>query len=65
MGTGLVPANVPSLRGLWATAPDLSEGQAKTLMDVFTLNPADAHGQATAGLSDTEKQQLVACLKAL
>lgn len=65
VGTGLVPANVPSLRGLWATAPYLSEGQAKTLMDVFTLNPADVHGQATAGLSDTEKQQLVAYLKAL
>ncbi len=59
IGTGLAPANVPSLRGLWATAPYLSEGQATTVMDVLTINPSDAHGQATANLTPTQKQQLV------
>jgi YVTN family beta-propeller protein len=65
IGTGLAPANVPSLRGAWATAPYLSEGQAKTLLDVLTLNPNDAHGQATAGLSAAQKNQLVEYLKTL
>jgi DNA-binding beta-propeller fold protein YncE len=62
---GLVPANVPSLRGAWATAPYLSEGQAATLMDVFTFNPSDIHGQQTAGLTQTQLQQLVAYLQSL
>jgi hypothetical protein len=65
IGTGLVPANVPSLRGAWATAPYLSQGQAMGLMDVLTLNPQDAHGQATAGLSSQQRSQLVEYLKTL
>jgi YVTN family beta-propeller protein len=59
IGTGLAPANVPSLRGAWATAPYLSEGQATTLMDVLTINPSDVHGHAAATLTTTQKQQLV------
>ncbi|MCD2339409.1 hypothetical protein LRH25_03540 [Ideonella azotifigens] len=65
IGTTLVPANVPSLRGAWATAPYLSQGQAKTLMDVLTMNPNDAHGQAAAPLTDAERKQLVEYLKVL
>ncbi|MFZ2987965.1 beta-propeller fold lactonase family protein [Ideonella sp.] len=65
IGTGLVPANVPSLLGAWATAPYLSEGQAKTLMEVLTMNPADAHGQASAGLNPAQLRQLVEYLKTL
>jgi len=63
IGTGLVPANVPSLRGAWASAPYLNQGQAKTLTDVFKLNPADAHGQSVSGLSRTQLRQLVEYLK--
>jgi cytochrome c peroxidase len=65
IGTGLVPANVPSLRGAWASAPYLNQGQAKTLTDVFKRNPADAHGQSVSGLSRTQLRQLVEYLKSL
>lgn len=63
IGTGLVPANVPSLRGLWATAPYLHNGSARTLMDVLTINPADAHGQRAALLSEDQRRKLVEYLK--
>lgn len=65
IGTGLVPANVPSLRGIWATAPYLHDGSAKTLMDVLTKNPLDAHGQRGGPLTPAQRGQLVEYLKTL
>jgi YVTN family beta-propeller protein len=65
IGTGLVPANVPSLRGIWALAPYLADGSAKTLKQVLTANPNDRHGQLTAGLTATQIDQLVAYLQSL
>jgi YVTN family beta-propeller protein len=65
IGTGLVPANVPSLRGIWATAPYLANGSAASLLDVLTLNPNDLHGQLSAGLTSEQLDQLVAYLLTL
>jgi len=57
IGTGLAPANVPSLRGAWTTAPYLNQGQAKTLMDVLKSNSSDAHGQNLSGPSNRQLPQ--------
>jgi len=65
IGTGLVPANVPSLRGIWATAPYLANGAAASLRDVLALNPNDVHGQLCNGLSSDQLDQLVAYLQTL
>jgi mono/diheme cytochrome c family protein len=65
IGTGLVPANVPTLRGIWATGPYLHDGRAKTLDEVLTTNPLDAHGQRAGLLTPTERSQLVEYLKSL
>lgn len=65
IGTGLVPANVPSLRGAWAVAPYLSKGSAKTLKQVLTGNPNDRHGRLTAGLTPAQIDQLIAYLLSL
>jgi cytochrome c peroxidase len=64
VGTGLVPANVPSLMGLWVTAPYLSNGFAPTLMDVLTLNTMDLHGSTTL-LTQQELDDLVEYLRSL
>jgi mono/diheme cytochrome c family protein len=66
IGTGLAPINVPSLRGVWATAPYLHDGRAATLRDVFLHDaPADVHSTLTQGFTDAELDQLVAYLKSL
>ena len=57
-GEPLEGLDTPTLIGLWATAPYLHDGSAPTLHDVLD-NPE--HGNA-AGLSRTQKQQLVAYL---
>ena len=64
VGTGLVPANVPSLRGAWSTGPYLSDHSAATLLDVLTQNPGDQHG-TTSGLTPIELDALVAYLRSL
>lgn len=47
--------DVPTLKGLWATAPYLHDGSAATLMDVLTTkNPQGKH----ADLSDLSSNQL-------
>jgi hypothetical protein len=65
IGTGLVPANVPSLRGAWATAPYLHDGSAQTLLDVLTINPGDVHGMLAAPLTPRQRELLVAYLQTL
>jgi cytochrome c553 len=64
IGTGLVPANVPSLRGSWSTAPYLHDGSRATLMDVLTNNPGDQHG-LTSGLTAQQRADLVEYLRTL
>ena len=54
-----------SLRGIWALAPYLADGSAKTLKQVLTANPNDRHGQLTAGLTSAQIDQLVAYLQSL
>jgi len=64
VGTGLVPANVPTLLGIWATAPYLHDGSARTLLDMLDLNVTDEHG-TTSGLDAGQKSDLVEFLKTL
>jgi len=64
VGTGLSPANVPSLRGVWATAPYLHNGSAPQLMDVLLDNAGDLHG-ITSTLSAQQREDLVAYLQSL
>lgn len=64
VGTGLAPANVPSLRAAWNTGPYLHDGSARTLREVLTENPANQHG-TTAHLSSAELDFLVAYLRSL
>lgn len=65
IGTGLAPINVPSLRAVWATGPYLHDGRAKTLLELLTGNPLDAHGARASALSPAQLDQLVAYLKTL
>ncbi len=64
VGTGIAPVNVPTLRGLWLTAPYLHDGSAATLLDVLLQNVGDQHG-TTSGLSASERAQLVGYLSTL
>jgi len=53
--------DVPTLRGVWATAPYLHDGSAATLKDVLTTrNPEGKHGGA---LTDEEIDKVVAYLQ--
>ncbi|MBQ4819024.1 PKD domain-containing protein [Aquimarina sp. MMG016] len=63
LGKKLLALDVPTLKDVWATAPYLHHGAAKTLAEVFTkYNANDAHG-ATSSLSVTQIKQLEAYLK--
>ena len=65
LNNNLIGIDVPTLKDLWATAPYLHHGKAKTLQEVFTTyNTNNAHGQ-TSNLSSTELNQLEAYLKQL
>ncbi len=64
VGTGLAPANVPSLRGVWATEPYLHDGSAPTLLDILLLDTQDQHG-TTSPLTPSEREALVAYLLTL
>ncbi|MEO0425673.1 MAG: hypothetical protein AAF184_25310, partial [Pseudomonadota bacterium] len=65
IGTGLAPANVPSLRGIWASAPYLHDGSRTTLRDVLVGDPADGHGVLAGALTGAELAQLIAYLRTL
>lgn len=57
--------DTPRLSGVFATAPYLHDGSARTLRDVVTTrNPKDQHGQ-TSKLSSAELDDLVAYLRSL
>ena len=64
VGTGLAPVNVPTLLGLWATAPYLHDGSAPTLFDVLDRNVDDLHG-TTSTLDAQQRGDLVEFLKSL
>ena len=64
VGVGLAPDNVPSLRGLWSSAPYLWNGAAATIRDVIVNNPGDQHG-TTSTLTEAEIDDLVEFLKTL
>ena len=58
VGTGIV-ADVPTLKNLWATAPYLHDGRAKTLEQVITTyNRDDRHGR-TSHLTESQQADLV------
>jgi YVTN family beta-propeller protein len=51
--------DTPTLRGVWATAPYLHDGSAKTIYDVLTTrNQQGKHGN-TSALTEAEKRALV------
>jgi len=64
VGTGLAPVNVPTLLGVWSTAPYLHDGTARTLLDVLESNVGDQHG-TTSALDAGQKSDLVEFLKTL
>jgi DNA-binding beta-propeller fold protein YncE/mono/diheme cytochrome c family protein len=64
VGTGLAPVNVPTLLGLWATAPYLHDGSAPTLFDVLDRNVEDLHG-TTSALDAQQRSDLIEFLKSL
>lgn len=64
VGTGLAPANVPSLRGAWASAPYFHDGSAATLLDVLERDTGDLHG-ATSALTAQQRDELAAYLRTL
>ncbi|MEO0972583.1 MAG: hypothetical protein AAFX85_05765 [Pseudomonadota bacterium] len=65
IGTGIAPINVPSLRGLWTSAPYLHDGSRRTLRELLIANPSDGHGQLATPLSAQELAQLIAFLRTL
>jgi hypothetical protein len=64
VGTGLVPANVPTLLGLWSTAPYFNDGSAPTLLDVLLRDTSGLHGNA-GNLTAQEQSDLIEFLKSL
>ncbi|SHJ27430.1 PKD domain-containing protein [Aquimarina spongiae] len=59
----LLGIDVPTLKDVWATAPYLHNGSAKTIRDVLTTyNTGDAHGNISS-LSQTQIDQLEAYIK--
>ncbi len=63
LGSSLLGLDVPTLKGLWYTAPYLHDGSAKNLKEVLTThNPDGKHTDLTT-LSDTDLDHLIAFLK--
>jgi hypothetical protein len=60
LGQPLTGLDTPTLKGLWDTGPYLHDGSATTLMEVLTTANAQGRHGATAGLTDAQRQQLVA-----
>ncbi|MEZ5978639.1 MAG: c-type cytochrome [Planctomycetota bacterium] len=62
IGDHLRGIDTPTLRGIWETAPYFHDGSAATLMDVLEREGLKGSHGETAGLSQQEKQDLVAYL---
>ncbi len=61
----LLGIDVPTLKGLWATAPYLHDGSAATLLEVFTKKNNNEKHAATSGLSKKQLNDLIAFLNQL
>ncbi len=62
---GVTAFDTPQLVDVWATAPYLHDGRARSLLDVLTTsNPADKHGHTT-GLPKEDLEALVEYLNSL
>lgn len=61
LGQPLLGLDVPTLKGLWATGPYLHDGSAKNLAEVFISGNGTLF-HTPAGMSDREKEDLVAYL---
>ena len=61
LGQPLTGIDTPSLKGIWETPPYFHDGSAATLTNVFDSTNG-LHGTATASLTPTQKQQLIAYL---
>ena len=63
LGKKVLGIDTPTLKDVWATAPYLHNGSARSLEEVFTTyNSNDAHA-ATSNLSQTDFDQLMAYIK--
>lgn len=65
LGGPLTGIDVPTLMGLWNSAPYYHDGSAPTLRDVFRGRPDTLEAKLTAGLSEDELSDLIAYLDAI
>ena len=65
LGASLVGIDIPSLIGVWTSAPYFHDGSAVTLREVFRGRPQVLEAQLTAALSDAELDDLEAFLMSL
>ncbi len=61
----LLGIDVPTLLGLWDTAPYLHDGSAATLMDVLTTRNTEGKHADVSGLNQNQLNDLIAYLKQL
>ncbi|KAA1247730.1 RICIN domain-containing protein [Aquimarina sp. RZ0] len=65
IGKKLLGIDVPTLKGLWATAPYLHDGSAATIRDVLTTKNPDGKHVDISELSASDMNDLIAYLKQL
>lgn len=63
LGATLKGIDTPSLKGLWASAPYLHDGSAKSLREVLIDRNKDGKHGMTAGLNEEELENLIAYLE--
>jgi len=62
LGSSILGLDVPTLKGVWATAPYLHDGSAQTLEEVLTLkNSNDKHGLISS-LTNEQRADLISFL---
>lgn len=57
--------DVPTLRGVWATAPYLHDGSAETIYDVLVTRNAEGKHGNVEGLTDEELAQLIEYVRSI
>lgn len=60
---GTTQINTPTLRGIFATAPYLHDGSARTLREAFTRGLQQGH--PANGMNEVQKEALEAYLRTL
>lgn len=63
MGQKLLGIDIPTLRGIWHTAPYLHDGSAATLAAVLTTRNINGQHGATQHLTEIQLQQLISFLQ--